>query len=165
MKNSISKFMMIAAVAATLFTVPAVQAAPAPGGGSGTTTPTPVEEQAVPAKSAVAVPFHCNTGNLCSTSYVVPVGMRLVVQNVSGLLGTPSTNTTDKSIIISYTLDGASRGHVTVGDSIVYTPSISRSTIYIEKLTNFYVDSFIQISVPTLQNGGWINLEGYLVKK
>ena len=85
MKSTIGKFMMIAAAAVALFAAVQVKAAPAGA-------PTPVEEQNLPAKTAVDVGYLCSQNTTqCTTSFAVPAGMRLVIESYVGGIATAST--------------------------------------------------------------------------
>lgn len=164
MKNSISKFVMIAAIAAALWGAAPAQAGPG-GGGSDTTTPTPVVEQAVPAKSAIIAAYTCNAGSqTCTTSSAIPAGMRLVVQSVNAYLSTSSWIAIAFSI--QPTLNGASL------PSQVFFPSwrqmIAGGDVIngVNSLARVYTDSLPPISL-TAPAGyeGRIFLNGYLVQK
>ena len=160
MKNNISKFMMIAAAAVALFA--AVQSKAAPGGGTTTTGPTPVEEQAAPAKTAVAAAYNCSNGS-CTTTFAVPIGMRLVVENITGLLAVSTPTTT--APMLYYTLDGTTKIHFLIASAVVFDSATSRYLQYFHMPTKFYADGIGAIMTGPLPIGSPMTVIGYLVKK
>jgi hypothetical protein len=163
MKNNMSKFMVIAAAAMALMTATQANAGPG-GGGSGSTSPTPVEEQAVPARTAVDVPYFCGQNtSTCSTTFAVPTGMRLVIESFSGGLGTASAY--PLRVFFMTTLDGVQYTEIlspnahTAYSGVYYMSDFSRNMkIYTDSVTTMPV-------LGTLSTTNFFHFHGYLVKK
>jgi hypothetical protein len=161
MKNSISKYMMIAAAAVALFA--AMESKAAPGGG-GTTAPTPVEEQNVPARTAVDVVYFCVANqNSCKTNFVIPTGMRLVIENINGFVYNASV--VPLYFFLYSQLDGVNLA----GEFFSATAYRPWGPEYITEFTRnvkIYTDALFNISFGVASTGSSsIHLHGYLVKK
>lgn len=160
MKNSISKFMMIAAAAVALFATAQVKAAAA---GGGTSSPTPVEEQAVPAKQAISVMYSCYSGlhSSCTTAAAVPAGMRMVVESINGVVSKSAA----APVYISFTtnLSGVNSTQLFFPTATVSNGSGIDSRFNIT--TKLYTDVIYPLSISPVADQTFIMMNGYLVKK
>lgn len=157
MTNTIRKYLMIAAAALALFAGTLSQAAPA---GS----PTPVEEQAVPARSAVDVVYFCSTNqNICKTNFVIPSGTRLVIENINGFVY--NTSVTPLYFFLYSQLDGVALA----GEFFSATAHYPWGAGYMTEFTRnvkIYTDALFNIAFAAASSGSSsFHLHGYLVKK
>jgi hypothetical protein len=160
MKNNISKFMMIAVAALALFATDSAHAQKS----GGSTGPTPVEEQNIPARTAVDVGYLCGQNtSTCNTTFAVPAGMRLVLESVDGGLGAASA--TPLRLFFFTSLDGVQAPGTLISPT-THTPYYAAYMSDFGRLIKIYTDSVTSISVlGTSTTTSWLHFHGYLVKK